>query len=177
MWQLGKKPPFCVRAICAIDWFFFLTDLLLPNILLSSTEFLRRRFLRNVRRSKKMFQLFRVWIVCYVRYVLLLSYTTIDMSHNAFLCLCTIEITKIILPISINFNWCICINGQSLRHHVRIPAWRDPNLIACAASWPYYLVARRAGSTFGNVKDAAAICNCTPYAICAGTFLKSIISR
>ena len=83
---------------------FFLTDLLLPNILLCPTEFLRRRFLRNVRRSKKMFQLFRVRIVCYVRYVLLLSYTTIDTSHNAFLCLCTIEITKIILPISINFN-------------------------------------------------------------------------
>ena len=151
--------------------------MLLPNIWISSTEFLRRRFLSNVPRSKKMFQLFRVRIVCYVRYVLLLSYTTIDASHDAFLCLCTIEITKIILPISINFNWCLCINGQSLHPHVGIRAWRDPNLIACAASWPYYLVARRAGSTFGNVKDAAARCKNTPSAICAGTFLKSIISR
>ena len=91
---------------------FFLTDLLLPNILLSSTEFLRRRFLRNVRRSKKMFQLFRVRIVRYVRYVLLLSYTTIDTSHNAFLCLCTIEITKIILPISIKFQLMTSLNPR-----------------------------------------------------------------
>ena len=159
------------------DWFFFLADLLLPNILLCPTEFLRRRFLRNVRRSKKMFQLFRVRIVCYVRYVLLLSYTTIDTSHNAFLCLCTIEITKIILPISINFNWCICINGPVLHNRLAPPAWRDPNLIACLTSWPLYLVWRRAGSTFRSVEDAAALCKNTPLAICAGTFSKSIISR
>ena len=151
----NKTSPFSQNPIKCLEdhvWlFFFLTDLLLPNILLSSTEFLRRRFLRNVRRSKKMFQLFRVRIVCYVRYVLLLSYTTIDTSHNAFLCLCTIEITKIILPISINFNWFICINGPVLQIRPVLPAWHDPNLITCLTSWRSYLVRRRGGSTFGNV--------------------------
>ena len=39
--------------------------------------------------------------------LLLLFYTAIDASHNTFLCLCAIEISKIILPISIYISICI----------------------------------------------------------------------
>ena len=86
--------------------------------------------------------------------LLLLSYTAVDASHNAFLCLCAIEISKNILPVSIYFKSCICINGPALLTPTGPPACRHPDMIACEQSWPSLICSRSAGLTWFNVRDA-----------------------
>ena len=71
--------------------------------------------------------------------VLLLSYTAVDASHNAFLCLCAIEISKIILPISIYFKAASASMAHFCGPNSLPSAYRHPDINTCSSSLSSWL--------------------------------------